>query len=832
MKKFFIITTALIIITVIALTVFMKMYITPEKVKAYLIPAVEKSLNRKVSIGEIDINILKGIGLKDFTIKEADQKTDFLRCKNFILKFQLRPLLSRKVIIDKVIVASPYIRIERSKAGTYNFEDMGTQEAPEKVIKEQEGEAAETLPISLLVSKISIQNAKVSLTDLTKDLPDIKSTTDIEIIMKSAGGPEISSEGHININFNEIVLRNPEEKRIKNISSNLRYAVRIDLNPYGVQIDNLEIDTQNITASIKGAISNIRTAPEVDISINMPKVKAADIQELAALFTDLQGITLSGGISANASMTGNPGKFDTLIVNNSLVLDNVGIKYNDIHSTLAGNLKTALKSGNLHIDGTALQLNKIPLSITGGIKDLNSSPIVDILLYLPKTDPNKIQTLLAPFVKVEGLSLSGFLAAELTVKGKTEKPELLKAKGAIALEKLGVSYNEINALLNGKVSLDDSTMKIDLSASSGRNTASLKGSVNSIFVNPNIALNVYAKKLYLDEIKPAIKKQSAAPPPAKTMSASEEQSAPKEVVPLNLKLTAQGNVKVDSAVYKGLDMTDFVMKYQFNNNKLTISQMTANAGKGQFDLSSTIDFSKPGYTYSLSTKIDSLHAEEIVNAFAPKAKDKVFGTITSNLTLRGSGTLPKNIKKNLTANSDFNIKDGKISDAEIAKQLSSFVNVSELETIEFTKAEGTVKIISGVAKLNSIFTSKELSMDPKGNIGLDETLDLAFDLKLSPRLTDEAASSSIAKYMSDEGGWSTIPILVTGTISDPKYGPDIAKVGTKVLEKEVNKFLDNLLNKGRTKEEKPPQLKEELTSQEPVNPVENLLKQLPGLFNN
>jgi AsmA protein len=63
------ITVAIIAVIIIALTVFIKIYITPERVKALLVPQAEKSLNRKVSIGEVNIDLLKGISIKDFAIK-------------------------------------------------------------------------------------------------------------------------------------------------------------------------------------------------------------------------------------------------------------------------------------------------------------------------------------------------------------------------------------------------------------------------------------------------------------------------------------------------------------------------------------------------------------------------------------------------------------------------------------------------------------------------------------------------------------------------------------------------------------------------------------------
>ncbi len=107
-------------------------------------------------------------------------------------------------------------------------------------------------------------------------------------------------------------------------------------------------------------------------------------------------------------------------------------------------------------------------------------------------------------------------------------------------------------------------------------------------------------------------------------------------------------------------------------------------------------------------------------------------------------------------------------------------------------------------------------MDPSGKIGLDETLDLDFDLKLSPHLTDKAMrNSSIAQYIKNEEGWGMIPLKVSGTFANPSYTVDIAKAGKRVIKKKADKFIDKLFDK-----------KEEEKKQE-LEPVKDLLK---GIF--
>ncbi|GBD96039.1 MAG TPA: AsmA family protein [Nitrospirae bacterium] len=700
MKKILSITAIVITIIVIALIALIKIYITPERVKAFLVPEVEKALNRKVEIGEINISLLKGIGLKDFAIKEADQENDFVRCKDFVLKFKLLPLLSRKVIIDELKLVSPEIRIKRSKDGKFNFEDIGKKKETGEVKEKKSADEPAGLPVSLLVNKISIQDAKFSFIDMMNDLPDIKSSADIDISIESVDGSEVVSKGSVDLKLDEVVIKKPAEKKIKNIFAGLIYAVRINLESMDVRIDRADLEIQKIPVSITGKIKGIKTRPEINIALSLPKTKTADIQKMIAPFMDL----------------------------------------------------------------------KVP-------------------------------------------GLSGSVAADVKLKGRLQKPESMKANGDITLEKVGIKYQDMDALLDGNIKFNEKLMDFKLKSTVNKNSAELKGSVSNYFENPEIKLDIYSRKLFLDELIPVGK--AGDKPPAGSAGPVVPQKASKEAEPLDLKLTATGKIRVDSAVYKNLTMNDFYMQYKFKDNKLQISKLSARAGKGRLNLSSFIDLSKPGYTYRLSANIDSLHADAIVNSFFPKAKDTVFGIVSLNLKMKGAGTLPESIKKNLAADGDFNIKDGRITGAQITRNLSLFLDVDELKTIKLKQASGRVKIRNSNARLDSVFSSDDISMNPSGNIGLDETLDLAFDLKLSPRLADKAMSSEISKYIKNEEGWGTIPLMVSGTFSNPVYTVDIQKAGKQAVKKEADKFIDKLFDKQDDK------IKKQL------EPVRELLK---GIF--
>ncbi len=110
-------------------------------------------------------------------------------------------------------------------------------------------------------------------------------------------------------------------------------------------------------------------------------------------------------------------------------------------------------------------------------------------------------------------------------------------------------------------------------------------------------------------------------------------------------------------------------------------------------------------------------------------------------------------------------------------------------------------------------------MDPSGNIGLDETLDLAFDVKLSPRLTDKALRNpGIASYIKDEKGWGRIPVKISGKLSNPSYRVDVAKAGKRVIKKKAEELLEDLFERDKKDRKKQKQYDKK--------PVEDLLKEL------
>ncbi|MEF9476258.1 MAG: hypothetical protein L0958_06195, partial [Candidatus Mariimomonas ferrooxydans] len=124
------------------------------------------------------------------------------------------------------------------------------------------------------------EDARFSLRDHKNELPDITGAVDIDTWIKSLDKTALLSGGSIDLRLENVIIKKPSEKHIKNITAGLDYEVSVNLEKKTIQIKKADIEVQEIAASITGVIKNFKTSPEIDIAVSLPNTKTADILEL------------------------------------------------------------------------------------------------------------------------------------------------------------------------------------------------------------------------------------------------------------------------------------------------------------------------------------------------------------------------------------------------------------------------------------------------------------------------------------------------------------------------------------------------------------------------
>ncbi len=178
--KFFAVLIILVLLALVGLAVFVNTYFTDERVRTMLLPPMEQALGRSVEIGHIDVSLFTGINVYDVTIKEENGVDNFFSSNRFVLSYDLVPLLNKQVVIHEVRLVAPLIKLHRNKDGIFNFSSLAFL-ATKKETPATPVQSPATLPFSITVDKMVIENGKMVIADATEAIPASTISADITI---------------------------------------------------------------------------------------------------------------------------------------------------------------------------------------------------------------------------------------------------------------------------------------------------------------------------------------------------------------------------------------------------------------------------------------------------------------------------------------------------------------------------------------------------------------------------------------------------------------------------------------------------------------------------
>src|SRR4030066_2044454 len=168
--KIAIVVVGVLVLLFVGLTLFVKSYLSSDRLKPIILAKAEAATGRKVNIDEINVSLFKGIVAKGLSVKEKDGQKDFLKIGRFVLSYRLLPLLKKQLVISKIEIVSPSVSIKKEKGGKYNFSDI--MEKPSQEPKKPSGPEPKSLPVSVVADRFLIRNANLTFVDEEKKSPD------------------------------------------------------------------------------------------------------------------------------------------------------------------------------------------------------------------------------------------------------------------------------------------------------------------------------------------------------------------------------------------------------------------------------------------------------------------------------------------------------------------------------------------------------------------------------------------------------------------------------------------------------------------------------------
>lgn len=583
MKKFFKIVGILFglaLLLVVGLSLFVNFYFTDQRVKSLLVPRLEKTLGRQVAIDHLDVGLLRGITVKGFAVKEKSGTGDFFQAKEFVLRYDLLPLLHGRLLITEAILREPVIRIVRDQQGQFNFQTLAfLQKSPEQ--EPVKGGKPVALPLALTIDQIGVQKARFSVTDQLGKLPAVNGTGDVSI----------------------------------------------------------SVDTKN-------------------------------------------------------------GKLD----------------------------------------------------------------------YYGRYD----------------------FAAD-------------------------VAYQKWKPHLAGKGGFDSQMVSYQVDTTVGDQTVHVGGKAENWQTSPQVRLNLSAKQLDVDRLLALLggtaqvatpsaatgKAPAAAPPTPEAKKPAQPLAAA-----LPSGLTTTGSINIAQAKYQNLEIQQLTGSYELKQGVLVIKDLSAAAAGGKILGGSRIDLTHLAPSYTATMNMYAMQAGQLAALLSAQYGNWLTGNLNSTVRLAGSGTAWPQVKKTLTVNTDFTVRNGQLREFPITTAVSDLLGLPELRSPSFQKLTGTLKVRKGRVLLNSNLAGQDLQAKVNGTVGLDGQLDLPVTLRLTGSLAREIqARTSLAQYLTGSGGGVAIDFKLSGKVSQPHPMLNLGATGQRVkeqVEKKAVRELQRFLQKNQPAQQKEP----------------------------
>jgi AsmA protein len=444
---------------------------------------------------------------------------------------------------------------------------------------------------------------------------------------------------------------------------------------------------------------------------------------------------------------------------------------------------------NMPLDLSITALDQIKTSIRGEISNPSDKPGFDLILQTDAFSPGKVLAALGQKDTLKPSDPGVFQTMKFGVKAKGNASEV--------------------SLSDGLLSIDGSTL-------------AFKGKVSS-FDKPAVSLEARLDAMNLDRYLPkkeAPAKDTGPSTPRESSSGKPDYQALRSLV-LDAQFSAD-DLTVNKAGLKNLKTT-----ITGNKGLFVLDPVSFQTYEGKVDGQARADFKTNTPVFSMNIQANNIQSNPFLKDFMNK--DFIEGAVNANLNLRMSGVDSVQIKRSLNGKGELAFKDGAIKGVDLTAMIQNVKTAfgtaaaggSSGERTDFSELVSPFDISGGVFQ-----TTQTRMVSPLARITVAGTADLnkeVMNFRIEPKFVDTLKGQGDRR---DRSG-VTVPVLVTGTFSSPKFAPDMNALVQEGIKRALPKVpgLKGLLPGGASEES--PESTEEKSPSSLEEGAKGLLKRLP-----
>ncbi len=787
-----------------------------EKVKEMAIERMSETLDRDVSIEGISISLWGGVGanLEGITISnpEGMEEPYFLQAKALDVKLRFWPLLSRDVVVDRLILVEPEITLRKLQDGTINYSFAAIDTAAPPAAREKLPEESKLAATAVSFDNLTIKNGLLIYANDSANMfitaAGIASSSEINTPEKAV----FRSTGKINIDSLHVMM-DTVTLPIMEIAAD--YNITFNQPKNLLTLDRADMNINGFELEIQGRMPDFMEFSKAELVISARNSEISNFltfipQENKAM---LGGIDLSGMITLKATLNYDETATDTITYSAEAAIKDFNAAYAEYNAEISIpetdiaisenrarlEIPEGLLLGNNFRAGAEIT-NFDELSIDGNISgNLNLTSLKSIL----------------PENMVE--RLSGNMTYDLKVSGRVEEFPLLTANGTVKID--SGSYNA--QMLPEPIDYFSADMKVEsrdifinkMSLKTASSDINIYGKLSDAFPHfipgfegnaqkPYLTFTIQSNVLNVDKLVPTAVPGESGDPAATTASAPEPA---KTGVPLP-DIEGRGQATVDSLIYYDVSFSNINADIVIENQKIAVQNMNGDVYSGGVNGEMAIDFAnadKPQYTGQFEAV--NIETNDFLTRFT-KFGGHLYGKVNLNTSVNTSGWNSDSIINSLTMDGDAILEQAKVVNFDLIQKLAEPLGYKTFEEEELKNLDADFMVEDGRVKFSNLTFDNNLGdWTINGSVGFDGSLDYSGEVLLTEKAVNDYLSGSnqllkgLAGLLKDEeSGRVAVPFEIGGSYSKPKLN-----IKMDILQQKIqNKLQDNAKNQVKDELEK------------------------------
>ena len=785
LQKILLIGAGGIVVLIAGLVLFVKFYLTDEKLLSIVEPVLEEQLGRDISIGGFDLQLFRSlpdasIGIRDMAVHSPERggspSPDLASVQRVWVEVPLFPLLKNKIHVKALHLDAPRVLVEVYDDLSTNLIELGENA---DTTTEYSDETSASALQEIAIEEIRIRDGQIGYVHADGTLLTVAGL-DTDLSARLAETAMLSGQVSVDDVFYET----------GGISYANHWAMALDVNAEAhldsawLRIDQAELTIQDLLLAVKGGVRNFNSEKiTVDLAFDAPSAPVSSFWSLlpSTITKDMEGIQSQGFFEVEATLNGLLTEGELPALNANLSVRDGIISYPNLPSSIQGlNLDMNLTNEVLSIEQLQAQAEGTKIELAARISEF-ASPVLQGTLEL-EADLSQIE---GYYPLEDSTVLSGTLLANAQFDGPLSEADNIAAQGLITFQNITYESTLIEQPikdLNGQVRLDNEQIVFDaISLQTGQSDIQFEGLLSGY------------KGLLEDPLtekyeEPVFKGSITSDYLNVTEQVSEDTTSsfvgPLELPPLEVDVT----LFASTFEFNGYTLKEARGAFTMNERAMGFEDITANFMSGQLEASGDFDLQNPlSPVFNGAVSLKQLPVSEFFAAFPQMDSIVQLGNYLDGLFDSEASfglTLDKDLQPDyasLRANGLFGAKQGSFGTMPLQTALSEYTGLSNLERLSVNEWSHAFRISGEKMHVQDLaFTAGEYGFNVNGSQSFDGGLDYQLRVELpesaSETIQNAPVHSSLGPVINvvntsltnPETGRITLDLLTRGTFADPE----------------------------------------------------------------